>query len=77
MTFDVFQEEFVCAKVVDEVQWSEKGWTKLVVNFDTGAAITAVPKHFAENGLLKGDLKSSSTSYKTASGELLRMKVEF
>ena len=39
---------------VDEV-----GWTKLVVNFDTGAAITAVPKHLAEAGLLKCDRKSS------------------
>lgn len=56
---------------VDEVQWSEKGWTKLVVNFDTGAAITAVPKRLAESGLLKGDRRNSSTSYKTASGELL------
>ena len=55
----------------DEVQWSEKGWTKLVVNFDIGAAITAVPKHLAEAGLLKGDRRNSSTSYKTASGELL------
>ena len=54
-----------------EAQWSGNGWTKLVVNFDTGAAITAVPQHLVEKGLLRSDRKSSSTSYKTASGELL------
>ena len=32
-----------------------KGWTKLVVNFDTGAAITAVPKSLDEQGLFEGD----------------------
>lgn len=47
------------------------GWTKLVVNFDTGAAITAVPKVLEEQGLVKGDSKSMMRSYKTASGEIL------
>ena len=47
------------------------GWTKLVVNFDTGAAITAVPRTLGEQGLVKGDSKSMLRSYKTASGEIL------
>ena len=48
-----------------------EGWTKLVVNFDTGAAITAVPKELEDKGLLKSDKDTMSRSYKTASGELL------
>ena len=56
---------------VDSCVWNGEKWTKLVVNFDTGAAITAVPRSFAEEGLVQGDRDASSTSYKTASGELL------
>lgn len=52
-------------------QGSCQGWTKVVVNFDTGAAITAVPRNYARKGLVRGDDNTMSRSYKTASGELL------
>ena len=39
------------------------------MNFDTGAAVTAIPKKLSDYSELKGDPNSSS--YKTASGELL------
>ena len=55
----------------DNCVWNGEKWTKIVVNFDTGAAITAVPRTLAEEGLVQGDREASSTSYKTASGELL------
>ena len=55
----------------DSCVWNGEKWTKVVVNFDTGAAITAVPRSLAEEGLVQGDKEASSTSYKTASGELL------
>ena len=42
-----------------------------MVNFDTGAAVTAVPLSLERSGLLKGDSNPSDTSYRTASGELL------
>ena len=47
-----------------------EGWTRLTVNFDTGAAITAVPLGLKEGLGLRGD-EASARSYKTASGELL------
>ena len=48
----------------------EDGWTKVVANFDTGAAVTAVPKWLAENLGATGK-DPNDKSYKTASGELL------
>ncbi len=47
------------------------GWTKVVANFDTGAAITAVPRALEKAGLVSSDYETMSRSYKTASGELL------
>ena len=41
------------------------------VKLEHVAAITAVPRALAEEGLVRGDREASSTSYKTASGELL------
>lgn len=55
----------------DNCVWNGEKWTKIVVNFDTCAAISAVPRTLAEEGLVQGDCEASSTSYKTASGELL------
>ena len=51
--------------------WSKGKWSKVTVNFDTGAAVTAVPMKLARDGLVVSDKTSSSTTYKTASGELL------
>ena len=55
--------------------WGEQSqsgsWTKLTVNFDTGAAVTAVPRSLEESGFVKGDAMKMSRTYKTASGELL------
>ena len=50
---------------------STAGWTKVVANFDAGAAITAVPKSLEKAGLVSTDSGTMSRSYKTASGELL------
>ena len=47
-----------------------EGWTKLVVNFDTGAAVTAIPSKLRETLGLEPDA-AHTRSYKTASGELL------
>lgn len=59
-----------------EGEWNSKQsnteqWTRLIVNFDTGAAVTAVPLELQRSGLLSGDGRPNSSSYKTASGELL------
>eukprot|EP00438_Fugacium_kawagutii_P000480 Skav216940 [mRNA] locus=scaffold3396:50058:57739:+ [translate_table: standard] len=52
-----------------ETAMEEMNWKKLVVNFDTGAAITALPKRIvSEKDIHKAP---NSNSYKTASGELL------
>ena len=51
-----------------KVPQAEQGeWVS--VNFDTGAAVTAIPKRLSSHLELKGDPNSSS--YRTASGELL------
>ena len=50
---------------------AKDGWTKLVVNFDTGAAVTAVPKTLADQGLVQSDGNMDTRCYKTASGEIL------
>ncbi|CAJ1387436.1 unnamed protein product, partial [Effrenium voratum] len=51
-----------------EAPYAEQGeWISM--NFDTGAAVTAIPKKLSDYLELKGDPNSSS--YKTASGELL------
>ena len=47
-----------------------EGWTRLTVNFDTGAAITAIPVGLQSGLGLRADT-ASARSYKTASGELL------
>lgn len=52
-------------------EMDKKGWTKIAVNFDTGAAVTAVPRSLVASGLIESDEKSSKLTYKTASGELL------
>ena len=51
--------------------WSKGNWSKVTVNFDTGAAVTAVPMKLVQEGLVVNDKTPSSTTYKTASGELL------
>ena len=51
--------------------WGNDTWSKVTVNFDTGAAVTAVPLKLAEQGLVVGDEITNATTYKTASGELL------
>lgn len=49
----------------------EGDWTKPTVNFDTGAAVTAIPQWLADGKLVEGDRQSSSVTYRAASAELL------
>ena len=46
------------------------GWEKITVNFDTGAAVTAIPQELKEALGLESK-EASARNYKTASGELL------
>lgn len=45
-------------------------WEKITVNFDTGAAVTAIPQDLKETLGLRSN-EASARNYKTASGELL------
>jgi hypothetical protein len=56
-------EEVAATTAADVASFGEKKyWIK--VNYDSGAAVTAVPRHFAEDSV------SNGMQYKTATGEL-------
>lgn len=64
--------EEINSLAVNEITVEEDGWVRVTANLDTGAAITAIPIPVELKEKL--DLKAgaaNSTSYKTASGELI------
>ena len=71
---DAVKEEINSFEAMPEGWHNEKGWIKVVANFDTGAAITAVPKSLEKAGLVSTESGTISRSYETASGELLEDK---